>query len=127
MKISESLNQFEFHDAAIDGVVYSDETQSLEITVEFSEWVEGLENRVGQLVFHGVEGLKSEPNFSTVDWDERVFGDVVEFRHFPELDREVREGVRISMVLTHYEEGTKGVLTLEFSATRFEWLPRVNS
>ncbi len=122
MRISASIHQFEFHDASIDTIVYSSQAQLLRFSIEFSEWVK-LDHHTGHLVFYGVQQLTSVPNLALLEWDNHFFGDVIEFKHAPELDQTGAEGVRASMLLIDYEKGAQGVLAIEFSATNFEWVP----
>jgi len=124
MKISESIRKFEFHDASVDTITYSSEAQLLEITLTFSDWVQDMENRIGQLVFYGVDFLKSDPLLETLQWDGSIYGDVIEFKHYPALDRNTLEGVRIVIELRSSQGSFKELLIVELAAPPFEWLPK---
>ncbi|MBI5961247.1 MAG: hypothetical protein HY866_21090 [Chloroflexi bacterium] len=123
MRISELLKKFEFHDASIDTIVYSQNERTLTFEVDLGELEE---DQTGCLVFHGIEYLASTLPLETIQWNQGLYADIVAMKPYPKLDNESSAGVCASLEMRHYTTLYHSALVIEFSAACAEWKPSKN-
>jgi hypothetical protein len=121
MLISADIHKFYLDDGTFDAIHLLDENNTLIIRVIIPV-NEKLEAEVeGAFIFRKVRMLRIDPEVDITVSPNRVRGDIWDVQYMPEFNRDGLEA--ISWLISLRDLSTHNVVSIEFLAESFEWLP----
>ncbi|MDX1994223.1 MAG: hypothetical protein SF029_17690 [bacterium] len=125
MKISKDFQKFHLHDGIINQVLYRPESKELVLYIELAYTSPPELGTSGQMVFSGVEQLKTDSPLEDIDWINDVWGEIktADFTSYQNIDTLETMSWYVLLYRRGRDYNESYMLHLEFVAESFEWLP----